>query len=745
MKILLLAALTLTLQAQQNTPHAGYVYPAGGRQGDTLEVIVGGQFLDGVNKVLISGSGVQAGISNFVKPLTQGQFNKLREQLQELMDKKKAGKTPWTAADDMNVADLRNKIATFIRRPMTPAIAENVHIQITLDPTAATGERELRLVTPAGVTNPIVFCVGQLPEISKQAAKVVSELQKKTPKSAKKAARAQLSSQDSPEATEITLPVMINGQATPGGLDRYRFSANKGQHVVVAANVRELIPYISDAVPGWFQAAIGLYDSTGKEVSYADHYGFHQDPVLYYEIPADGQYTLQIHDSIYRGREDFVYRIAVGQFPYITSIFPLGGRAGVKTQVAVKGWNLPPTRLVENMKSAGIYPIAVNSSNHLPFAVDSLPEVLAREPNKTPATAQRVKLPLIVNGRIEKPGDLGVFRFEGRAGEEIVAEVMARRLDSPLDSILKLTDAKGRQIAMNDDYEDKGAALITHQADSFIQVKLPAAGTYYLSIGDTQHKGGPDYAYRLRISHPMQDYQLRMTPASISARGGQSVPVTVYALRKDGFSGEIELRLKDAPAGFVLSGGWIPAGQANARMTLTLPPRKMDGPVDLHLEGRSKLEGKDVVRPGIPAEDMMQAFYYHHLVAEDAWVARVAAPGPGNRGSPAWKIMTDKRVQIPLDGSASPVKVFLPLGRYAPDVKLELNDPPEGIVIDKVGLYDNGVNIFLKNTGKAKPGLAGNLLVDAFIDLENTANVAAKKRRTALGLLPAIPFTVASN
>ena len=38
-----------------------------------------------------------------------------------------------------------------------------------------------------------------------------------------------------------------------------------------------------------------------------------------------------------------------------------------------------------------------------------------------------------------------------------MAEVYARRLDSPLDSVLKLTDAAGKQLAFNDDHEDKGA------------------------------------------------------------------------------------------------------------------------------------------------------------------------------------------------------------------------------------------------------------------------------------------------
>jgi hypothetical protein len=748
-KLFILLIAVAASYAQQNVPHAGYVYPAGGRQGDTFEVTVGGQFLDGVNGVLLSGPGVQATVVDYVKPITQGQFNQMRDQLQELMDKKKAGTPAWTADDDKTVADLRLKIATFIRRPMTPAIAETVRIQIRLDANVEPGEREFRLVTNGGLTNPLVFCIGQLPEVTKQTAQVVSETPN-APKAVTKArAQVRMPVNAPPAATDISLPAMINGQIAPGGVDRYKFAAAKGQHLVIAAGVRELIPYISDAVPGWFQAAVGLYDASGKEVAYADHFTFHQDPVIHCDIPADGEYTLEIHDSIYRGREDFVYRIAAGELPYMTSIFPLGGKTGLRTSVEVKGWNLATSRLIEDEKgrAPGVYPVSVSkgafASNRVPFAVDTLPEILEREPNNTPATAERVRLPVIINGRVDKPGDTDVFRIEGQAGEEIVAEVVARRLDSPLDSILRLTDAKGKQIAINDDFDDKGAGLITHQADSLIQVKLPATGAYFLSIGDTQRKGGPDYAYRLRISHPQPDFQLRMTPSTISARGGIAVPVTVYALRKDGFSGEIELKLKDAPSGFTLNGGWIPAGQSSVRLTVTMPAKKIDNPVALQLEGTARIEGREVRRASVPAEDMMQAFAYHHLVTsadpgDTQWLARV---GPPARGRTVWKVMNDKPLQVPLDGQAPPVKVFLPLGRFQTDVQLVLNDPPEGIVIDKVGLYDNGVNIFIRANAKVKPGLAGNLLMDAFIESANPAN-GGKKRRVPLGMLPAIPFQV---
>ena len=271
--------------------------------------------------------------------------------------------------------------------------------------------------------------------------------------------------------------------------------------LVVVAAARELIPYLADAVPGWFQAALALYDAKGHELEHADHYLFHPDPVLHYEIPKDGEYVVEIRDSIYRGREDFVYRITLGELPYVTSIFPLGGPAGAQTTVELKGWNLPVTTLTLTNTEPGIYPLSVRKedrlSNHVPFAVDTLPECLEQEPNNSMAAAQPVTLPIIVNGRIDQPGDWDVFRFEGRAGDTIVAEVYARRLDSPLDSVLKLTDASGKQLAFNDDHEDKGAGLDTHYADSYLTATLPADGAFYIHLGDAQHQGGPEYGLPL--------------------------------------------------------------------------------------------------------------------------------------------------------------------------------------------------------------------------------------------------------
>jgi hypothetical protein len=745
----------------QNSPHIGYVYPAGGQQGTTFQVVVGGQQLVRIANAYVSGVGVKATVIEYNRPLTQKEFNDLRDKLKELQDKKAAARKSqtstnvWTDADENMVAEIKNKI---LRNPPNrqgnPAIAENVILEVTVAPDAAPGEREIRLGAPIGLSNPLVFCVGQLPEFSKPEAKATNpDLERLLQKFGKKPASATSESE-----TTITVPAIVNGQIMPGGVDRLRFTARKGQQLVAVVNARELIPYLADAVPGWFQATLSLHDAKGNELAYDDRFRFNPDPVLYCEIPADGEYVIEIRDSIYRGREDFVYRITIGELPFVTSIFPLGGPAGVRTTVEMKGWNLPVTNLMlDNIsKAPGIYPVFVRKekwvSNVMPFAVDTLPECLEREPNNELVNAQPVTLPIIVNGRIDQPGDRDVFRFESRAGGEIVvAEVHARRLNSPLDSVLKLTDATGKQLAFNDDHEDKGSGLNTHHADSWLSTTLPAIGTYYLHLWDAQHNGGPEYGYRLRISSPHPDFELRAVPSSINARAGETVPITVYALRRDGLTNAIAVALKDAPAGFKLSGGFVPANKDQVGLTLTVPPTPLDQPLSLSLEGRTLIQGRETVHPAVPAEDMMQAFAYRHLVTTKELKVAVA----GRRAPAAWgSILGATPIRV-LAGGTTWVRVGFPKGLPAKasgagtpfgNIQPELSEPPAGIIIRSFLPSREGMEIILQSdAAKVKPGQRGNLTVKVSGQKTETPEMdktQVNKQRVLMGTLPAIPFEI---
>ncbi len=707
--------------AQQQIPHIGYVYPAGGRQDTTFEVTVGGQFLTGASEAYISGSGVQATVEKYIRPLNPGQANTLREEMQKLVQRQTAGEK-LTPAELRTIEDSRAKLMDFQRRPSSPAIQETVILKVMVARDAQPGVRELRIGAGAGLTNPMVLCIGQLPEFTRPTAKVppaFNVVNGATPPP------RLITAQKTEPPTAVTLPAVMNGQMMPGAADRYQFAATKGQHIVIGAAARELIPYISDAVPGWFQAAITLRDATGHEVASADHYQFHPDPVLYYEIPADGDYVMEIHDSIYRGREDFVYRITAGEVPLVTGIFPLGGKSGAKTKVELHGWNLPKSSLVqdERGKQRGVYTVSGQ-----PFAVDTLPEQGFKDGSNRREKAQKLKLPVVVNGRIAHPGEQDFFRIDARAGEEITAEVFARRLDSPLDSMLRLTDAAGKQLAFNDDFEDKGQGLLTHQADSRICFKFPEKGAYYLQLGDTERKGGPQYTYRLRIAHPEPDFDLRVAPASLNLRGGATVPVTVYALRRDGFTGEIALKLKDAPAGFVMSGAVIPAGQDKVRITLTAPRSSTGKPIEIELEGRAG----ELHHIAVPAEDMMQAFAYHHLVTQTEWMVRVIGQGqPANL-----RAASEKIVRLPAGGSVT-VPLTVP-PRLVGDVQFDLNEPPDGVTLKCIGTSV----VLSAASGKVKPGLKGNLILDAFVERPAPNQGANAKRKQPLGTLPAIPFEI---
>ncbi len=755
---LALAALAQAQPASRLPPRIGYVYPAGGRQGTTFTVTVGGQNLADAGGVDLDGAGITAKVTGYQRPLNQKEVQELKEEADQLREKFKAtrgeglvvagasmeSKPVWTPDDTRRAAELRKKLAYRVNRQAAPAIAEAVTLEVTVAPDAEPGEREIRLRTPRGLSNPLVFWVGRLPELTKPPADpntAPDEGRDREPRNARKSTEQR-----------IALPALANGQIMPGEVDRYRFTARRGQRLVVAVSARALIPYLADAVPGWFQAALALSDARGHELASAGEFRFDPDPVLAYEIPSDGEYVLTIRDSIYRGRQDFVYRFSIGELPFVTGIFPLGGPAGTRTSVSVWGWNLPTDKAVAEGqgRTPGVSLLSILRgelrSNEVPFALDTGPESVEVEPNDDAEHAQKITPPVIVNGRIDRPGDWDVFRFEGRAGAEIVAEVFARRLNSPLDSVLKLTDAAGRQLAFNDDYEDKGEGLTTHHADSRISFRLPADGIYYLHVGDAQQQGGPEFAYRLHVGPPRPDFALRVVPSTINVRSGTAVPVTVYVLRKDGFDGEINLELQDAARAFGLSGARIPAGQDRVRLTISTTAAPRDEPYSVRMFGRATIRGRTEVHEAVPAEDMMQAFAYHHLVP--AKELKVLIFGGGGAARAAFRILGRTPVRIPAGGTAR-FTVEVRVGHFFDNIQVELSEPPDGITL-RAAPSPGGVFevVLAADAAKVKPGLQGNLILMTLG--ERTGGPTEKTRqqpklRVPLSALPALPFEIVAR
>ncbi len=153
-----------------------------------------------------------------------------------------------------------------------------------------------------------------------------------------------------------------------------------------------------------------------------------------------------------------------------------------------------------------------------------------------------------------------------------------------------------------------------------------------------------------------------------------------------------------------------------------------------------------VTHRAVPADDLMQAFAYRHLVPTDGLrvsvlqrgavrvVPRVVAPGP---------------VAIPAGGAAR-VRVAFPFPRTFEKYEFELSEAPEGVTLGDLLIGPNGADFTLRaDPGKAKPGTRGNLIVvisGERVPQPNQPNQpAAARRRVPLMTLPAIQFEIGAQ
>src|SRR5262245_47023750 len=123
--------------------------------------------------------------------------------------------------------------------------------------------------------------------------------------------------------------------------------------------------------------------------------------------------------------------------PLLQTVFPAGGRAGTSVTVAVDGAALDGLRDIRSTvprltvrktdanrfaltipaeTPPGVYDLRAvglhGMSSPRAFFVSNRAEHLEKEPNDSIDSAAQVPLDVVVNGRIEKPGDVDCYRFD---------------------------------------------------------------------------------------------------------------------------------------------------------------------------------------------------------------------------------------------------------------------------------------------------------------------------------------------
>ena len=130
-------------------------------------------------------------------------------------------------------------------------------------------------------------------------------------------------------------------------------------------------------------------------------------------------------------------------------------------------------------------------SNPRAFAVGKLVEVLETEPNNTLGEAAEVGLESIVNGRLGEATDVDCFKFQAQAGQRVLIDCLAARIDSKLEAVLSLYDASGRELA---------SSRHVARSDPLLDMSVPADGVYWVKLRDSVYAASNEHFYRLSIS-----------------------------------------------------------------------------------------------------------------------------------------------------------------------------------------------------------------------------------------------------
>ena len=770
LSLLCVLSLPPAYSQESDIPNIAYVYPAGVQRGSTAKFVIGGRGFKNARAILVTGGGLKASMGEITIPCDRNTKNGLMNRL----EKKYLEESPELRAEVEKLGGiegqrfLRNEIkkdpenikkfneideSYHLRIVSSDALAETVEFELTADADAPIGERRLFLVGPYGVSNPIVFMVGSLPEFSKPSLRETARERAKNEKNKGKLIWGYMNKSflvpEKSKPMEVKIPCVVNGQITEAKTDRYVFEAKKGQKIVAALAARQLIPYISDAVPGWFQAVLKIFDSKGKELAYNDDFFHRPDPYLLFEVPEDGKYTVEINDAIYRSREDFVYRLTLGEVPFVKSLFPLFVSDAGETELRVEGDNLPSDTIRVRRNRAGEFLFERESlfHNRIQLMATQAPSILSDsesaflsgvKPDLLSAAPQKISAPICVDGVIRRPFQCDSYKITLAQGEQLLFETFARRLDSPLDSYLSVSDSSGKILAFSDDYEDASCPYVTHHADSKILFAAPYTGEYIIRVRDASDKYSPYHAYRLYAGPAKPDFKLISERSSVNLSPGATDSFTVKLHRQNGFDGNVKIRAKGLPKGWKIAGAEIPRGADCAEITLTAPdysPKEIFYPQFFGESGKGALK---ITRKMVPADNMMQAFYYWHQVPSQTfrvYVRKSVRFGGQFKTLSLTDEFLKEPLKIPLD---KPIDVRVGSAKNNKGIWMlvpESDTASSESGLKALKLYKKGGGIYVQLEAKnIAPGTKGRLVLSVY--------VKRGSKRFLFGKVPSLEYEV---
>ncbi len=427
------------------------------------------------------------------------------------------------------------------------------------------GIHEARVMTRLGVSSSRVFNVGTLPEVIQVKPNTTLE-----------------------KAMPVSINSICNASMTKQAIDFYSFEAKQGERIIVDCAAK--------GIDSKLNPVLIIADAKGNDLIVERRGG-----ALDFDVPADGNYIIKIHDLTFNGGAYYFYRLALKTIPKGDAIVRL---PSTKT---VGSFSWPPEGLANNAAATEV------------------------EPNNSHKDHQKISLPCDLSGSFFPAADVDTFEFAAKKGEVWWVEVASERLGLPTDpsivvqkvtgegeeekltDIVELTDIASPVKVSSNGYSYDGPPYNSGSADILGKVEIKEDGNYRLQLTDLfgGTRNDPRNVYRLIIRKAQPDFALvgwglhmnlrngdrNALSKPIALRGGATMPIEIVVVRRDGFDGEINLTMTGLPKGVTATGLKIPAGKSKGIMLVTAQANAPRGLSNATLTGQADINGTTVTRP----------------------------------------------------------------------------------------------------------------------------------------------------
>ena len=522
-------------------PQLDYLFPAGGQQGTTVELEIGGYLDPWPVEVWTDCPGLKFEVVKdaFVHTATETESSP--------------------------------GILLYERKGIGKLVVE-------IDEDAPIGRHLVRVYTPYGTSAPMPFVIGHRQEQSDQEPNDIVD-------------RAQLISQ---------LPVTINGRLWGDharqvlsrdrltgrvhfrtDTDTYAITLETGQWLIASTEAYAL-GYAIDTV-------LDLREANGAKLAHNNDVHFSTyDSFLAYRAEKSGTYFLQVFAFHLQRptsnqkpdlllRDSAVYRLTLSHGPHAQYTYPASVRRGEKTHLQVYGINLPsPTGvLIHEFDLSGHHAVddhvlmtTPKFENRLRLEVGDGEAIQEIEPNDQRDVAQTVSMPVDAHGRIDRPGDKDYFAFTAEKEQQFTFLLSSPKSGYPLLGVLKIEDTKGEQLAALGT-GDMGLNATT-DSDPRLTWKAPDDGLFYLRVSELTTHSGPEYIYRI---HMDSGHHFSPTvPANMfRVQPGKSQEVK-FSINRHNHKLPLNILVESLPEGVSFSTSQMPIQGNEAAVMLTAAP-----------------------------------------------------------------------------------------------------------------------------------------------------------------------------